>query len=223
MLRSFKTLRGLAIRATDGRIGTVSDVYFDDRSWRVRYCVVDTGGWLAGSEVLIGPRSLSVLDFARRELWVRLSKGEVNRGRKAGSDKPVSKQGAPGVTTSIRRLVRSISADRRDPATALPDDHLRSCSAIIGHRLTAIDGQVGEVDDFLIDDKGWTVRELIVDTGHRHPAESARILVGSQKIREINWPNSTVSVDVTREEILAAPTYTAMPGDMTVPVLPAWP
>ena len=27
MLRSFKELRGFAIRATDGRMGTVSDVY----------------------------------------------------------------------------------------------------------------------------------------------------------------------------------------------------
>jgi uncharacterized protein YrrD len=53
MLRSFKELRGFAIRATDGRIGTVSDVYFDDNSWQVRYCVIDTGLSVAWCRVLV--------------------------------------------------------------------------------------------------------------------------------------------------------------------------
>ena len=42
MLRNVKDLRGYAIRATDGVIGSVDDFYFDDEDWGVRYLVVDT-------------------------------------------------------------------------------------------------------------------------------------------------------------------------------------
>lgn len=41
-----KDLEDYAIRATDGTIGHVTDFYFDDEAWVIRYLVVDTGTWL---------------------------------------------------------------------------------------------------------------------------------------------------------------------------------
>ena len=41
MLRSMSDLEGYAIRATDGPIGHVKDLYFDDEAWVVRYLVVE--------------------------------------------------------------------------------------------------------------------------------------------------------------------------------------
>ena len=43
MLRSMNDLEDCAIRATDGSIGQVKDLYFDDKAWVIRYLVVDTG------------------------------------------------------------------------------------------------------------------------------------------------------------------------------------
>ena len=43
MFTNSKDLKGLVIRATDGEIGEVQQLYFDDQSWTVRYLVVDTG------------------------------------------------------------------------------------------------------------------------------------------------------------------------------------
>ena len=48
MLVTVKDLEGYAIHASDGDIGHVRDVYFDDQTWVVRYLAVDTGGWLTG-------------------------------------------------------------------------------------------------------------------------------------------------------------------------------
>jgi uncharacterized protein YrrD len=53
MLRSFAHLRGFAIHANDGEIGSLRDVYFDDQSTLIRYFVVDTGTWLRGRRVLL--------------------------------------------------------------------------------------------------------------------------------------------------------------------------
>ena len=40
MLRNSKDLEGSAIGATDGAIGDVKDLYFDDEEWVIRYLVV---------------------------------------------------------------------------------------------------------------------------------------------------------------------------------------
>ncbi len=43
MLRKASAIDGYAIAASDGWIGTVNDILFDDASWLVRWLVVDTG------------------------------------------------------------------------------------------------------------------------------------------------------------------------------------
>ena len=43
MLHNTKDLKNLAIQATDGEIGKVKDLYFDDDAWVLRYFVVETG------------------------------------------------------------------------------------------------------------------------------------------------------------------------------------
>ena len=58
MLRPVKSILNYKILATDGEIGSVQDLYFDDHSWTIRYLVVDTGTWLPGRQVLISPRSI---------------------------------------------------------------------------------------------------------------------------------------------------------------------
>ena len=206
MLRSFKELRGFAIRATDGHVGTVSDVYFDDSGWCVRYCVVDTGQWLPGRSVLVGSRRLSVVDGKSRDLWVRLSKSEIRRSPNADTDKPVSKQRNTPLISSLRRLVpwpgQNLSAP--DSPIAPPDRHLRSCQAVLGHRLAAIDGKIGRVDDFLIDDKAWVVRYLVIDA-RDHASARSRVLLAPSYINDISWSQAAVSVNMTREAVLTAP------------------
>ena len=62
MLRNASAIKGYAIAATDGRLGTVSDFLFDDASWLVRWLVVDTGKWLSGRKVLLPTSVLGHLD-----------------------------------------------------------------------------------------------------------------------------------------------------------------
>ena len=42
MLRNASELKHFTIRATDGEIGTVEDIYFDDETWAIRYLTVET-------------------------------------------------------------------------------------------------------------------------------------------------------------------------------------
>jgi sporulation protein YlmC with PRC-barrel domain len=74
MLRTMKELQGYAIRATDGDLGHVKDVYFDDRQWVVRYLIVETGRWLASRKVLIAPFAIGQPDWTGKVLPISITK-----------------------------------------------------------------------------------------------------------------------------------------------------
>jgi hypothetical protein len=92
MLRNSSDLDNFAIRATDGEIGKVKDMYFDDDAWVMRYFVVDTGSWLSSRKVLVSPMSVQQPDWKDKTLPVSITKAQVSKSPKVDTDKPVSRQ-----------------------------------------------------------------------------------------------------------------------------------
>src|ERR1035441_213691 len=92
MLRNATHLNGFAIRATDGELGTVHQLYFDDKTWAIRYLVVETGGWLGGRRVLISPISVIHTDWQAKQLDVALTKKQVEHSPDIDTHQPVSRQ-----------------------------------------------------------------------------------------------------------------------------------
>jgi uncharacterized protein YrrD len=74
MEHSVKELRHFIVGATDGDIGEVNDVYFDDEHWAIRYMVVETGRWLNGRKVLVSPISVRDVIWDDRIVNVNLSR-----------------------------------------------------------------------------------------------------------------------------------------------------
>lgn len=92
MLQAVSALKGYAIQAEDGLFGTVSDFLFDDRTWKVRWLVVEAGTWLTGRRVLVHPSAIGPADHDRRELAVALTKAQVKDSPGILGDRPVSQQ-----------------------------------------------------------------------------------------------------------------------------------
>jgi uncharacterized protein YrrD len=92
MLHDVKELEGHAVGATDGEIGFVSDVYFDDLHWTIRYLVIETGGWLRGRKVLITPSAIRRVDWDDEVIAVSLTRQQVRDSPSIDTDKPVSRQ-----------------------------------------------------------------------------------------------------------------------------------
>ncbi len=92
MLRSMHELENYAIGATDGNVGHVTDFYFDDDTWVIRYLVVATGSWLSNRDVLISPMSIHEPDWAGRSLPVSITKEQVSNSPGIDTAKPVSRQ-----------------------------------------------------------------------------------------------------------------------------------
>jgi hypothetical protein len=170
VLRSIGDLRRVRIAATDGELGRVHDLYFDDLSWTVRYLVVDTGGFLPDRWGLVSPRSLRRSDTDPGTLRLPLTKTQF----KAGADMHTQ----PGDIDPTSR------GDAREGRKA----RLRAATTVVGYALETEDGEVGHVEDFLVDDKAWTVRYLRVDTKDRWAGKS--VLVAPKWLTELTEDDS---------------------------------
>lgn len=85
-------LRGCTIHATDGLIGHVTDCYFDDQHWVLRYLIVETGSWLASRKVLISPYSIGRSRWTDGTLAVAITREQVRHSPEIDTDQPVSRQ-----------------------------------------------------------------------------------------------------------------------------------
>jgi hypothetical protein len=80
---------------------------------------------------------------------------------------------------------------------------LRSASKIIGHRLYAPDGEIGRAADFLLDDQGWTLRYMVVETGSW--LSNRRVLISPLALSKADWTSRRLVLEGTREQVKSAP------------------
>lgn len=179
-------LKGYAILAKDGLLGTISDLLFDDGSWRLRWLVGDTRYWMPHHEVLLPARSLKAIDPGRRRVSVALTMDQLDASPVAETDLPVSRQAE---ATTRRR--------------SGCDPHLRSVEAVVGHRVHTLEGVIGHVEDLLLDDADWSIRFFRVDP--RHWRSDRYILLPPQILRQIDWPGRAIHLDVDRRQIENSP------------------
>ncbi len=92
MLRSAKELDDQLILATDGDVGQVEDLYFDDEGWTIRYLVVNTGDWLSGRSVLISPISVADVDWEHQRINLSLAREQVEKSPDIDTARPISRQ-----------------------------------------------------------------------------------------------------------------------------------
>jgi hypothetical protein len=221
MLSKIKTLVGYKLASRDGEIGKVKEFYFDDRHWTIRYLVAETGTWLADRQVLISPYSLVAVNKEEKNISVELTKKQIETSPSLDSDKPVSHQyeqayygyygypmywGGPfswGPYPYPNRNREEWKNHTRHEKAG--DHHLRSTYSVSGHHIQALDGEIGHVADFIIDDETWAIRYLIVDTHNWWPGK--KVLVSPQWIERVSWDERKVFVNLSRETIKQSPEF----------------
>lgn len=85
------------------------------------------------------------------------------------------------------------------------DPHLRGTKEVIGYYIEATDGDLGHVEDMLIDDKTWAIRYVVVDTVNWWPGK--KVVIAPQWIKDVSWTDSKVYVNLSRDRIQNAPEY----------------
>jgi len=225
VLDQAKTIKGYKLNSLDGEIGKIKEFYFDDQYWAIRYLVADTGNWLTNRQVLISPHALTGVNKDAQNINVNLTKKQIRDSPSISSDEPVSQQFEetyydyyawpyywsgpymwgyypfpyPYVMRNSEELPKSnLSGKKWDP-------HLRNTRAVTGYDIQAKDGEIGHVEDFIIDDETWAIRYLIVDT--RSWWAGKMVLVSPRWIKSISWKESAVFVNLNRATIKQSPEY----------------
>jgi sporulation protein YlmC with PRC-barrel domain len=224
MIIQASAMNGYSIQASDGKIGTVSDLLFDDDTWLVRWLVVDVGDWLLGRKVLLPSTALGHLDKAEQKFSVRLSRHQVKNSPDIDTSLPVSRHMETDIydyygwrpywpnglylggfgypADSFASTPDSVDG----PGGLAPiDRHLRSAHEIKGYHIHATDGEIGHVDDLLIEDGDWSIHYLSVETSNWWLGKE--VLISPRSVQDIDWQERRISLDVDRARVKGSPPY----------------
>jgi PRC-barrel domain len=224
MLERLDPLRGWTIESTDGEIGKVDDFLFDDDRWTVRYLQAQTGDWLNNRRVLLSPVSFDGVDRDRKRIRLSVTRDQVKRTPDLDARQPISRRyeadyynyyGYPvywgganlwGAGTQARELGRATPPASFDPSRFSEKEfHLKRVSEVLGFHIRALDGEVGHVDDFLVDDDSWAIRYLLADTSNFIGGKW--VVVSPEWARGVDWNALTVNLDMSKEQVKQSPEY----------------
>lgn len=227
MWEASKTI-GYDIHATDGTIGSLDDLLFDDESWTIRWAVIDTGTWLPGRRVLLPFASLGQPED--RAFLVDATREQIENAPGLDSDAPVSRQleieihthyswppywdpnyAFPLEPSGVGGMVDPTPVvDIAEDAEPTGDPHLRSTNEVTGYHIHATDGEIGHVEDFAIEEDSSAIRYLMVDTRNWWPGKI--VLIAPNWLRQISWGERAVYIDLSREQIRNSPEYDPSTG-----------
>jgi hypothetical protein len=232
MLFAVSGLEGCPIAACDGHIGAVKDFLFNDRSWKIRWMVVDTGDWLPGRKVLIHPSAIAPLEIPPKprlpmmstgdslKVSVNLTKQQIEASPEAREDDPVSKDmesllydyygldaGWGATNLGEKAIVAEAAAHRAEEIENGPagDPHLRSVAWVKGYHVQASDGELGHVENFLADDVNWDIRYLVIATRSWWPGKVVQL--APYAVIDIDWLDREVKLNVMRDQVKSAPAW----------------
>lgn len=234
MLRSLKEITGYTLQETDDVIGTCKDFLFDDALWVIRYMVADTGTWFKHHEVLITPTSMEQPDWRTERIPVNLSRKQIEESPPLDAHAPLSREyeityhehfeipfywlgadfreGIPNKDGAVEPVEDLPIDDLEDQAdeqqpSDIEEGSLRRAIEIMTYGVIASDGDVGRVEDLIVDDTNWVIQHLIIDTGNIIPGK--KIMLDTSCIESVSWEEATLQLDLTKTEIEQSRVYDA--------------
>ena len=218
VFRSLTALTSATVGATDGPIGTVSSALFDDKSWAIRYLVVDTGTWLSERQVLLSPYAVMTPWSGDRSISVALTQQQVRSSPDIDTHQPVTRQherehlrhyeypeyweGGGLWATAAYPVWRT-----HVPSTTETEVENDPYIAQYIHPKKEYKVKLKDADkDFIFDEASWAIRYFVVDTRNWWPGGKL-VLVARHWIDRIDWAARIVRIKLTREQVMNSPAY----------------
>jgi hypothetical protein len=192
---------------------------FDKDTWEIRYLVVDTSNGLSGRKVLIPVTALEQPNQASRKVPVHLTKEQVNNCPNIDMDTLMSRQiqnrlnevyplfqywAMSGyVSASLPlSLVSNQPSQPKENATIF-----RSVEDVSHCDIQAMDGNIGAIEDVVVDDESWSIRYIV--------ANPTKWLLGRKFwviptwIKTIDWEEQHMFLKISREQLKNTPEYSS--------------
>ena len=226
MLRQIRELGTYRLHATDGDIGHLEQFYFEDRDWKIRYFVMNIGTWLHGKKVLMSPSAIIGVDAPTKTINAAFTKQQVQESDDVGIHKPEGLEqphdyslyigwpyylGLNALNDSDRGPVPRRAHDPKKGKTSertmlqLNDEHLRSSKVVSRYHVMAVDGEIGQIEDGIVDDQTWTIQYVVSTV--RNWRSSKKVLLPTEWILWVSAAESNVYVSLSRKNIATAPAF----------------
>jgi len=220
MLRSVNSMIGYSILARDGELGKVGEFVFENKVWTIRYFVVEAGGWLSSRKVLISPIALGKLDWQLQTFLVNLTIEQIRNSPEIDTEKPVSRQleadlfkhyqwpvywgngflmgSMSGMDSNSLDIHERIESKENSIAQQNEDNlHLHGTHTVMS--IHAVDGEIGHVEDYIVNSESWAITFLVVNTANWLPGK--KVLISPQLINHLDLANKAIFVNLMKEVV----------------------
>jgi flavin reductase (DIM6/NTAB) family NADH-FMN oxidoreductase RutF len=227
-----QNLTQFSIKAADGDIGHITDFYFDENLFHLRYLVVDTEKFLKNKQVLVSPISFKKIDKEKKTISIFLTKKELEDLPSYKSVDIVSRQYEKAYYDhftwpyywrmhSTGWTIAPYSINAKDypkkvrnyngvinKSKLLEDDKkssLRSSKEVSTYKIEGIDEKFGQIQGYILNPENLAIEFFIINTMSYLP--STNVLLRPEWIEEISWNSKTVRFPFTKKLIKSAPPY----------------
>ncbi len=208
MLRSANSLLGFKLHESDALVGTVHDLYFDDKRWDVRHLVADVGGFWRGRKALVAGSLLGSVDPVAKMLLIHQTGEELQNAPESQAHKPVYQQFQEQAREYYQWVAHwtpfSGAPEPKWEFVFTGDSHLRSVRHLTGYTLKAQNEVVGQLTDFLVDDDGWRILQFVVAT--KSDLGRKDVVLTVDLIQSFLWEDRVITLGCDRATILDAET-----------------
>jgi hypothetical protein len=229
MLRSANEIIGYSLNALDQDVGSCKDFLFDDRWWTIRHMVANTGGWMIGKKVLVSPTMINKPDWKTRKIFLNVSKDKIENCPVPLEDETVSREherkisqyyglpyywsgaglwGSAAYPYAVETFIadNNIPESEKDPGNQETENHLRSLKEVTGYDIKANDGNIGHVEEFIMDDETWALRYVVVDTRNWLPG-GKKVLLPLKWAESVRWEGAEFEVNLDKADIETSPEF----------------
>jgi uncharacterized protein YrrD len=225
MLYALNAIENFTVNATDGYIGKIKDFYFDDRTWKLRYLIVETGIWLKNQKVILPASAIKWVHMDENNLTLDLSMYQVKNGPVIdnqlslmpqteidylsyygysfyrGASESYSFEHDQDSEAKLADIFATVDAVRR----TFGDRHLRSCKEMINYDVEASDNDVGYLQGMLFNEDDWSISHLMVNTsnwwlGHQ-------VLLEPECVKDTSWGDAKIYINLLRHQVQDAPVF----------------
>jgi hypothetical protein len=220
MLLNVHTLCQYTILAKGGDIGNIDDFLFDEDTWKIRYLITDTSNGPSRRKVLLPAIALDQTNQVSRKIPIHLTKEQVNNCPSIDTNALMSRQ----IQSRLNEVypVFMYWAMSGYVSTSLPlapvsnqqsqsEEHNIAFRSVedIGHCfIQAVDGDLGAIEEIVVDDESWSIRYIV--------ANPTKWLLGRKFwvlptwIETIDWEAQQVFLKISKEQLKNSPDYSSL-------------
>ena len=218
MNRSVKHLQAYTLVARDGDLGPVEEMYFDDEKWTIRYIVASLEELPDKERAAVSPVSVEQVDWKNGTIIVNLSREDVAGSPEVDAGKPIVREKERQLNRYYRipvywngvglwgnHVYPGLLAEESSPPEEEGSDRetrVHGTSEAFGYTIEATDGEIGRVNDLVVEERTWEIQFLVIDTGNW--LSGRKVIVDTHWIDQVNWQEGTVAVSLPRNAIRSA-------------------